>query len=170
MFDWLTRNFAVVSVGVLVIASSITMLFLFAYLSVFDWTLVWLIEYPDMAKLFLLSAALLSTYLALFLNISQQIYNRSTASHANAYFWGSIMLLILLAAPAIDLFNDIKTQNGLTFFHVQLTMCTIMLFSLPVISFLKFEQLAKGSPYHVLGLAVVCLTIVAMGALFTERM
>jgi hypothetical protein len=60
MFDFVTKNFVVISAAVLLIGSTLTMLFLIVYLAVFDWGLIWLIEYSDLSKFFLLAAALVS--------------------------------------------------------------------------------------------------------------
>lgn len=60
MFDFISKNFVVFSAALLLTGSTLTMLFLTVYLSVFDWTLVWLIEYSDLTKFFLLAAALIS--------------------------------------------------------------------------------------------------------------
>lgn len=72
--DFLTKHFLVLSAFLLGISSALSMLFLVSYLAVFDWTLVWLIEYADLAKLFLLGAALIlamlvvgSTYIQNFI-------------------------------------------------------------------------------------------------------
>jgi hypothetical protein len=59
MLDFLTKNFAVVSAAALIFTSVIVMAFVYSYLLVFDWRLMWIIEYADMTKFIILGVAVI---------------------------------------------------------------------------------------------------------------
>lgn len=60
MIDFLTKNFALVSAAITVLSACMVMVFLFAYLSVFDWNLIWIVEYSDIIKFSLIGVAFTS--------------------------------------------------------------------------------------------------------------
>ncbi len=58
MFDFLTKNFAVLSAAALGLSSVLVIVFMFGYLQVFDWNLIWIIEYTDMTKFIVITIAI----------------------------------------------------------------------------------------------------------------
>jgi hypothetical protein len=60
MIDFLSKNFALVSAAITVLSACMVMVFLFAYLSVFDWNLIWIVEYSDIIKFSLIGVAFMS--------------------------------------------------------------------------------------------------------------
>lgn len=65
LLDLATRNFALLSAGVILLGGFTASLFLAAYLRVFDWRLIWIIEPSDILKVGILSLALLSGFFTL---------------------------------------------------------------------------------------------------------
>jgi hypothetical protein len=74
MLDSLNKYFAVFSAALLIVSAAITTAFVFAYLSVFDWTAIWIVEYSDLAKFLLMSIALLAGVLTIVTNIGENVY------------------------------------------------------------------------------------------------
>jgi hypothetical protein len=64
-WDFLAQHFAMVSALALFAAVIAAVVFLSGYLSVFDWRLIWIIEYPDILKFALVVIGLLSSFLYL---------------------------------------------------------------------------------------------------------
>jgi hypothetical protein len=62
VFDFATKHFAVLSVGIGVFGAAMAIIFIAAYLRVFDWRLIWIIEYSDVLKIGLIVVALLSGF------------------------------------------------------------------------------------------------------------
>ena len=46
----ITKNFVALSAAVTIFSIALAMAFLLSYLSVFDWNLIWIIEYTDLLK------------------------------------------------------------------------------------------------------------------------
>jgi hypothetical protein len=68
MLDFITKHFAALSAFAIGVASTTTMLFLSPYLSVFDWSLIWLVEYGDVGKFILIGVGLLGSILAVLVD------------------------------------------------------------------------------------------------------
>jgi hypothetical protein len=61
-FEFATKHFAILSVGIGVLGAAMAVIFIAAYLRVFDWRLIWIIEYSDVLKIGLIVVALLSGF------------------------------------------------------------------------------------------------------------
>jgi hypothetical protein len=61
-FDFATKHFAILSLGIGVLGAAMAVIFIAAYLRVFDWRLIWIIEYSDVLKIGLIIIALLSGF------------------------------------------------------------------------------------------------------------
>ena len=61
-FEYLTKHFAVLSVMATVVGATLAVIFIAAYLRVFDWRLIWIIEYPDILKVALVTIAVFSGF------------------------------------------------------------------------------------------------------------
>lgn len=81
MLDFLTKYFAVLSAALLGLSSSVVIVFVFGYLYIFDWNLIWIVEYLDMTKFMLLTIAI-----AISLYISVQSYGNLASNVAHADF------------------------------------------------------------------------------------
>jgi hypothetical protein len=64
--EFTTKHFAMVSGVTALVAYLIGTVFLYSYLSFFDWRLIWLVEYADVIKFGLVAFACLSSFAALF--------------------------------------------------------------------------------------------------------
>jgi len=66
--------FSPISAALLGLSIVITIAFVFAYLAVFDWTLIWVIEYSDVAKFWLMGVALLAAFLTVVNSVGSNVY------------------------------------------------------------------------------------------------
>src|SRR5690242_10382348 len=60
--DFITKHFAVISVAMAAIGATLAIIFIAAYLRVFDWRIIWTIEYTDVLKIGLIVVAVLSSF------------------------------------------------------------------------------------------------------------
>src|SRR4051812_36071906 len=79
MIEFTTKHFAVLSTVVTAAAVVAVTVFLTAYLAVFDWSLVWLVEYSDIAKFGLIALAFLSGSIY-FINMYADDLRRMTST------------------------------------------------------------------------------------------
>jgi hypothetical protein len=167
MLDFFTKHVVVLSSMVLVVASAVSMLFLAAYLAVFDWSLIWLIEYTDLAKLFLIGTALLSSVISMMLNYLYSLLMWLQHQVKN-YKWIVIVGLALSAlVGAVSIYYDIKTANGHTAYHafrLASTVLGVFLIYLLLTEFDKWKQLNWLSIVNDVSVLVTALT--AFGVTF----
>jgi ABC-type Fe3+-siderophore transport system permease subunit len=122
--EWLTKNFVVVSAVVVLGAAAASVVFLIGYLSTFDWTLIWLVEYSDLTKLFLIFGALLSLVGAFILSfLNNLMEDVSLLNKVSAV--GTIIAVVLIFL-GIDVYHDFQAQNGLAFWHAMGAFCWVM--------------------------------------------
>ena len=69
----LKDNFTLVSTASLLISVSLATIFLSAYLSVFDWHLIWFVQYTDIITFGLLALAVLSGFVGFLLVAAQMV-------------------------------------------------------------------------------------------------
>ncbi len=108
MLDFITKYFAVLSAAMTGLAASISMAFLFGYLSVFDWSLIWLIEYPDILKFWLIGVAILSTSITVIFGTFDNVYKWLIANVT----YQRIVIFILIAMLVINLAYELYYSSG----------------------------------------------------------
>lgn len=101
-----TENFAVLSSLLLILGIVCSTVFLYAYLSVFDWHLIWIIEYPDILKFGLIAIGFIGGFAAIIqFIIDKTIQVRETTGKAR---WKVLALPIGIFAFLVVL--DILVQ------------------------------------------------------------
>jgi hypothetical protein len=112
MLEFLTKHFLVLSSLLVGVASAISMIFLTAYLAVFDWSLVWLIEYSDLAKLALIGIAVISSILGFITNnllVSYQWFALRQKGF-RFVFWLAVVLTVV--GQASNIYFDVRHKTG----------------------------------------------------------
>jgi hypothetical protein len=101
--EFLSRHLGALTAIATVLSATFAMAFLFSFLSVFDWTLIWIIEYTDIIKFGLISFALVSgyTYFTLFIFRSAKAYRQD-----NWYGFGFLIAFVLLV-HGVRLYHDV---------------------------------------------------------------
>ncbi len=74
IFEFVNKNFAFVSALIVIVAYFCATLFLYAYLSFFDWRLIWVIEYSDVLKVGMLTLSIISTFLISFWALADDLH------------------------------------------------------------------------------------------------
>jgi len=112
MFEFLQRNFALVSAGLFGVSVTTIVVLVFSYLSVFDWTLIWILEYSDVAKFLLLAIALLFGVLGIVTPLAQNVYlwlANNSKSHRTAFL---ALLGVWALILAFNLISDYASRSG----------------------------------------------------------
>ncbi|SFJ24615.1 hypothetical protein [Bradyrhizobium sp. Gha] len=173
MLDFLTKHFLVLSTLTIGVASAICMLFLAAYLAVFDWNLIWLIEYADLAKLFLIGTALLASVITTALNYLYDLLAWLRHQMKN-YKWILIFgVVITVLLSSYSIFNDVKTGSSRTAYDVFRLMSTLMgifLIYILLTEFEKWKQLRWLAIVNDLSLLVLALGTLAQRLVILSRM
>jgi hypothetical protein len=106
--EYLRTNYVVISSAIIALASGLSMLLLSSYLAAFDWNLIWLLEYSDLAKLFLIGIAFVSSSLVTMIWVGQDVHTWLVDKNQKAKWLIWLALLHLLGHHAdIASCNDV---------------------------------------------------------------
>jgi NADH:ubiquinone oxidoreductase subunit 6 (subunit J) len=135
MLDYLTRYFVGLSAIVVVAAAAVSMLFLTAYLTVFDWNLVWLVEYSDLAKFGLMAVAIISPLLAMLGNQLDAFYKWVALKQKEYRKLVWFLVAIVFFGAAFSIYMDIQHKSGLATHHLMNAVSILIAFSLMWLAF-----------------------------------
>jgi hypothetical protein len=142
--EWFTKNFAVISAVLLFGAAAASICFLFAYLSVFDWRLIWLIEYSDLAKLFLVFGAFASIFAAIIASAGQNYFSDKQVSPRIRLVGFGVLGAFFLVILGFDLYQDFHSQNDLISYHIGNAFCWCVFIVLLALIFERHALLLNG--------------------------
>jgi hypothetical protein len=127
MLDSLNKYFALLSAALLIISAAVAMAFEFAYLSVFDWTVIWVVEYSDLAKFLLMSIALLAGVLTIVTNIGENVYlwlaQKDVSRRKIVWLIVGLWSVLLVG----NLYSDYYRQSGQYEFHILQFLSILMI-------------------------------------------
>jgi hypothetical protein len=114
MIDFLTKNLALVSAAITLFSACMVMVFLFAYLSVFDWNLIWIIEYSDIIKFSLIGIAFMSGSAFLLYLILSHVHDWLIFGTKRGRITIILLLAMYVLLLAFNLYNDIYVKSNPT--------------------------------------------------------
>jgi hypothetical protein len=114
MIDFLTKNFGLVSAAIAVFSACMVMVFLFAYLAVFDWNLIWIVEYSDIIKFSLIGVALMSGFAFFVFTIFDHVHKWLILDIKQRRTAIIVILAILLLMLTYNLYTDIYVASNPT--------------------------------------------------------
>jgi hypothetical protein len=103
--DFITKHFAVLSVAMAVFGAASAIIFIDAYLRVFDSQIIWIIEYPDVLKIGLMVIALFSAFSFWVWSAARDAIDLSK-KHERSWLWihlSGVLLWCLSLAHALYL-------------------------------------------------------------------
>jgi hypothetical protein len=96
ILQWLKEYFIVVSAIAIVLGIALATVFLYGYLKVFDWRLIWIVQYPDILTFALIAVALVGSSGSVCASILQIAFYTGFAK--GVPLWGFIFALIGIGA------------------------------------------------------------------------
>jgi hypothetical protein len=116
VFAFIKDNFVLVSAAAVLVGVALSTIFLAAYLSVFDWHLLWFVQYTDIITFGLLALGIIGGSLTFIQSAAQTVLGlfgmkgRARWSHA-------IFLLVLVAfIMTFEIWGSVKAGQG--YFHI----------------------------------------------------
>jgi hypothetical protein len=150
MLNFLTKHFLVISSLSLVVSAALSMILLGAYLSVFDWNLIWLVEYADLTKLFLIGVAIFSSIATTLIHQIQDAY-AWLVKGAKEWKWAALTAVIVtILIQAALVFYDVRNDTGLEAYHVFRAGSSIAFFLLLFTAFYSHARLMKGDWFAIM--------------------
>ena|ERR1700730_4034217 len=115
VLDFLTKHFAVLSTAITSILTAVTFIFIFSYISVFDFGIIWIIEYTDILKFVLIALGLASGLVTLIFVFSR--YSLVSLNNRRTAIVISVSLIGLFVICALDIWFH-KQIEGRYFYSI----------------------------------------------------
>jgi hypothetical protein len=133
MIDFLTKNLALVSAAITLFSACMVMVFLFAYLSVFDWNLIWIIEYSNIIKFSLIGIAFMSGSAFLLYIIFNHVHDWLIFGTKQGRITIILLLTIYVLLLALSLYKDIYvTSNPTTEYDIYAFLSYVLLIAFAI--------------------------------------
>jgi uncharacterized protein (DUF3820 family) len=168
--EWLTKNFVVVSAIVVLGAAAASVLFLISYLVVFDWTLIWFVEYSDLTKLFITFGALAGGFVFVIIMLWQSYYDAEHSEHLpSTVMWFQRKTIpfvtfgeLTLIGLGIDLYHDFTTENSHVLFHFEFATSQLGFILLLFAIFDGYSRLIDGNLLQIVAVLIITVGLVTM--------
>jgi MFS family permease len=110
------ENFVVVSGTALIFGVVLASTFVTAYLTVFDWHLLWFVQYTDIITFGLLGLGIISGSLIILQALAQTVISLFQMKKDSRVRWTWVLSLFLLAFIAFEVWETVHSGQG--YFHV----------------------------------------------------
>jgi hypothetical protein len=112
----LRENFVLVSASAVIGGVILATTFLAAYLGVFDWRLIWFVQYTDIVTIGLIALGVISGSFLFLVNTVMIINNAATSEGRNKRTRIALIVIIGVLALAFNIWGAVKSGQG--YFHV----------------------------------------------------
>jgi hypothetical protein len=154
IFPIIAQHFLVFSALALVVAVVLGTLFLGGYLSVFDWRLIWVIDYPDILKFGLVVTAGAAGLVGLIGPILESAYRATTEK--GAWIFPATLTTLAVGALAYELWQQSQSPEPNYAFGIFGFLCAVLLFFLAAIIFDSFTTRRRVTVPHVINGFAAC--------------
>jgi hypothetical protein len=162
-FDFISKHFAVLSVAAAVIGAAMAMIFIAAYLRVFDWRIIWIVEYSDVLKIGLIVVALLSGFSFFIWSSASQAIDFAKQSGRTRIVSVSFGVAILCLSLGIYLYEDYRSPEPHYALHIWVHLAVLAIIGLVTIllsAVRNFQQFDASRAALVVLLVVTNVSIV----------
>lgn len=160
VLEFCTKHFLVLSTVITSLLTSITFIFIVSYLSVFDFSIIWIIEYTDIVKFVFIALGLVAGLVLFIFQISRiSILSLNGIKRNRILLIGFIIAIFLVYA--LDIWVH-RTTEGRWFFSVMVMFSYIMLIILIFgirETFLKWPNESKWESFACVALFIVAISV-----------
>lgn len=155
-------NFVLVSAAAVLIGVALSTSFLFSYLSVFDWHLIWFVQYADILTFGLLAVSVISGSTTLIYTGAQTVLSGVSPAQRKA---GLVILVLLWTAGlALNIWGAVKAGEG--FFHHIFAVVTFAVALVLVLSLAAYVE-AQRLPTALQTMSMLLLLVAGAGGFGT---
>jgi hypothetical protein len=157
-------NFVLMSGVVVILGVGLATIFLYSYLSVFDWHLIWFVQYADILTFGLIAVGLIGGSLIFLQSLAQSLLNVFSFSKESKRRWLIGAGFCLLGIIAFNINDAVRHSGG--YFHIlfgTLTLAVGVVLILVAVSHIR----AGGWPNAVQATFSIILVIIATSCLGT---
>ncbi|WP_018408154.1 hypothetical protein [Methylocystis rosea] len=158
-FSYLSNNFVVISAAVTITIAGMVTTFIYSYLSVFDSSLVWIVESTDLVKYCVIGFALATGYifsLYVVIDIFMKWEKLSTGTKIAVF---GIMGFILILSLILDIYQDITSNNSRIEFHIYKYLAFFIMLGFAALAFMFIEMCREVDFYLINGALVILVGV-----------
>jgi hypothetical protein len=136
--------------------------FLYGYLSVFDWHLIWIIEYSDVLKFGLVVFAVVTGFFYFISGYVEDAYHLISAEPEKRGVWIKTIILGLFVSFMPRILTDETSPEHYYMLHISLHFSAIVLMALTIIAAVQLADLGAMTGrqiYNLCGLWICALYI-----------
>jgi hypothetical protein len=153
-----SENFAILSAITAIFAAAVAMTTMISYIAVFDISMIWIIEYSDLLKLFLVGVAFTSGYLYMISNLVNDFHlyydEKGKASRNLLIFSICVPIIVLVLNLRSDVLSPLKAAKE---FHLFSFTSYEVLIALIYIPFRILKNAAQLTTKMIVSMAFVIL-------------
>jgi hypothetical protein len=158
--QFIRENFVLVSAAALLIGVALATTFLAAYLSIFDWHLIWFVQYTDIITFGLIALGIVSGSVTFLQNIAQIVLGGVTPKQRRA---GLIIIAVLATAGiAFSIWGAVHRGEG--YFHILSGSVTLGT-ALALIFVIAAHIEARSLPTAIQCMFMLLLLVIGAGSL-----
>lgn len=119
-FQFASSHFVAVSAAITTTVACIVIVFMYSYLSVFDSSLIWLLESADIIKLCLIGFAIISGMIFSIIGMITMIQSFEKGTRSSRIFVATTFFLIFFVSLVHDIYSDIYLDSKNIEYHIYL--------------------------------------------------
>jgi hypothetical protein len=144
-----SQHFAVVSTFAVIVGIFCSTVFLYGYIRVFDWHLIWIIEYGDVLKFGLVAVAFISGFFYWIQGVADDVLNIMTKDSDKDHTFKKALGAIFFCSFAFHITSDETSANPYWALHIYTHLSIIM------VGFVTFRAVAISKRYYEYNLRAV---------------
>jgi hypothetical protein len=134
-------NFALISALAGLTALLGSTVFLYGYLSVFDWRLIWVIEYSDVLKFGLIIFAVLTGYLFLIEGYARDAYRIAFSEDPKTRLWWTKLVTVMFLASFIpNILHDETHEEHYYMLHIMTHLSVLLIGGVTFMAVQRFRN------------------------------
>jgi hypothetical protein len=141
------ENFAPISALAGLTALLGSTVFFYGYLSVFDWRLIWVIEYSDVLKFGLIIFAVLSGYIYFIQGYATDAYNVAFSDDLEKQLWWAKLVTVAFFANFIPkIWSDETNEVHYYMLHIMTHLSVLLVGVVTVTAVWRFKEWRRRTP------------------------
>ena len=116
VFAFIKDNFVLVSAAAVLLGVTFSTMFLAAYLSVFDWHLLWFVQYSDIITFGLLAVGVITGSLTFIQSAAQTVLGLFGMKSRERWKIGVFLFVLVACIMGVEMWGSIKAGQG--YFHI----------------------------------------------------
>jgi hypothetical protein len=116
VFAFIKENSVLVSAAAVLLGVTLSTMFLAAYLSVFDWHLLWFVQYSDIITFGLLAVGVITGSLTFIQSAAQTVLGLFGMKSRERWKLGIFLFVLVACIMGVEMWGSIKAGQG--YFHI----------------------------------------------------